>query len=179
MDIPLESTRSGSMRSSGKSEKEKQSDPVRAEVEVELAASVGIDPETVVAGPPGASDPLAEAPNAVWYVRSSAGGQFGPANREVMATWIAEGRVSPDSLVWRKGWRDWREAASVFPQLGGPNYVPGMQDILPQEPLEYRPMTASYSAASKGKSGAKVGLIVAGATTGLLIVVAFLLWLFH
>jgi hypothetical protein len=35
-----------------------------------------------------------------------------------MRTWLDEGRVGPDSLVWREGWRDWQEAGQVFPQLG-------------------------------------------------------------
>jgi hypothetical protein len=63
-------------------------------------------------------DPLAEAPEAVWYVRPSVGGQYGPAPADVMRAWIAEGRIGPDCLVWREGWRDWREAADVFPQSG-------------------------------------------------------------
>lgn len=65
-----------------------------------------------------ASDPLAEAGNVVWYVRPPSGGQFGPATGDVMRTWISEGRVSADSLVWREGWRDWQEAGKVFAQMG-------------------------------------------------------------
>ncbi len=34
-----------------------------------------------------------------------------------MKTWLSEGRVSADSLVWREGWRDWQEAGTVFPKL--------------------------------------------------------------
>jgi hypothetical protein len=123
----------------------------------------------------GQTDPFTEAPKAVWYVRPASGGQFGPANGEVMGTWVAEGRVSPDSLVWREGWRDWREAAAVFPQLGGTNYIPGMQDILPQEPLEYHPVTATYARPGQGKSGAKVGLIIAIVISVALILLAILL----
>jgi len=67
--------------------------------------------------PSPAPDPLAEAPQMVWYVRPPSGGQFGPAMGEVMRSWIVEGRVSGDSLVWREGWRDWQEAGEVFPQL--------------------------------------------------------------
>jgi hypothetical protein len=63
------------------------------------------------------ADPLAEAPHAVWYVRPPSGGQYGPAAVDVMRSWIGEGRVSPDSLVWREGWRDWRQAGEVFRQL--------------------------------------------------------------
>lgn len=63
------------------------------------------------------NDPFAEAPTAVWYVRPPSGGQFGPATAEIMRTWISEGRVGPDCLVWREGWRDWKEAGDVFGQL--------------------------------------------------------------
>lgn len=73
-------------------------------------------PPPTPAGPP---DPLAEAGNIVWYVRPPSGGQFGPATSDVMRTWLGEGRVSADSLVWREGWRDWLVAGEVFPQLGG------------------------------------------------------------
>jgi hypothetical protein len=71
-------------------------------------------PPAIPAAPP---DPIAEAPEKIWYVRPPLGGQFGPAAGDVMRAWLAEGRVSADSLVWREGWRDWQEAALVFPQL--------------------------------------------------------------
>jgi len=64
-----------------------------------------------------AADPIAEAPNAVWYVRPPSGGQYGPARGDALRKWIGEGRVSSDSLVWREGWADWREAAPLFSGL--------------------------------------------------------------
>jgi hypothetical protein len=64
------------------------------------------------------TDPITEAPMAIWYVRPPAGGQYGPARGDVMKKWIAEGRVTADSLVWREGWTDWRAANKVFPTLG-------------------------------------------------------------
>lgn len=67
--------------------------------------------------PPTAGDPIAEAPMAIWYVRPPSGGQFGPARGDVMRKWIAEGRVSSDSLVWREGWTDWQNAGKLFPHL--------------------------------------------------------------
>ena len=75
--------------------------------------------------PPGvaAADPIAEAPAASWYVRPPSGIQYGPARGDVMRKWIAEGRVSSDSLVWREGWTDWKNAGQLFPNLasaGGP-----------------------------------------------------------
>lgn len=64
-------------------------------------------------------DPIIEAPNASWYVRPPSGGEYGPAPGETMRKWLNEGRVSANSLVWRVGWDDWRNAGSVFPSLGG------------------------------------------------------------
>jgi len=64
-------------------------------------------------------DPLAEAPQAVWYVRPRSGGQYGPASVDVMRSWISDGRVAGDSLVWREGWADWRQASEVLPQCAG------------------------------------------------------------
>lgn len=64
-----------------------------------------------------AGDPIAEAPQAVWYVRPRSGGQFGPAPGDIFRQWIAQRRVTADSLVWRDGWSEWRLAAEVLPQL--------------------------------------------------------------
>lgn len=77
-------------------------------------------------------DPLAEAGTAVWYVRPPSGGQFGPAPADVMRGWIAEGRVSADTFVWREGWRDWLEAGEVFPQLSPSplETIPGLETEL-------------------------------------------------
>jgi len=68
-------------------------------------------------------DPIAEAPDAVWYVRPPTGGQFGPADGKIMRRWLMEGRGSADALVWREGWPDWRSAGPVFPALEGPDLV--------------------------------------------------------
>lgn len=64
-----------------------------------------------------AIDPISEAPQAVWYVRPRSGGQFGPAPGDIFRQWIAQRRVTADSLVWRDGWADWRPAGEVLPQL--------------------------------------------------------------
>jgi hypothetical protein len=63
------------------------------------------------------ADPIAETPDAIWYVRPPSGGQYGPARGEIMRKWLAEGRVSADSMVWREGWSDWQIAGPVFPAL--------------------------------------------------------------
>jgi uncharacterized protein DUF4339 len=72
---------------------------------------------------PAMPDPIAEAPTAVWYVRTNAGGQFGPARGDMMQQWLDERRVGPDYLVWREGWPEWRRASAVFARFAG---APGM-----------------------------------------------------
>ena len=57
-------------------------------------------------------------PNAVWHVRTTAGEQLGPATEAELCAWIAGGRVTADSHVWRDGWAEWklaRDAADALP----------------------------------------------------------------
>jgi GYF domain 2 len=68
--------------------------------------------------PPSMFDPIDEAPAAVWYVRPATGGQYGPASGQVMRSWLEQGRVGANSLVWRDGWNEWRSASDAFPELG-------------------------------------------------------------
>jgi hypothetical protein len=80
----------------------------------------------------------------IWYVRPPTGGQFGPAAGQLMRTWLAEGRLSGDTLVWREGWRDWQEAGRVFPQLQRDSgSVQGMAGVAlespPDLPLDFSP----------------------------------------
>jgi hypothetical protein len=60
-------------------------------------------------------DWIADAPDAVWYVRNRSGGQYGPAVGDMMRAWLQEGRVSRECYVWREGWANWRQASDVFP----------------------------------------------------------------
>jgi len=58
-----------------------------------------------------------------------------------MRSWLAEGRIGPDSLVWHEGWSDWREAHTVFPELaaehweafGGPTDAQGPPGAVPED----------------------------------------------
>jgi hypothetical protein len=132
------------------------------------------------AAPAGAGDPLAEAGDGVWYVRPSSGGQFGPADRDVMRTWLAEGRVNPDALVWREGWRDWQEAATVFPQLASRPSAYGLDTLLAIEmpPPSATPQT--FRAASRRQFRRTQATIVIGLLVALIILFAVLLWIwFH
>ena len=86
---------------------------------------------SAAAAPSESADPLTEAGDVVWYVRPTSGGQFGPATAAIMRTWLAEGRIAAETLVWREGWRDWREAEGVFPQLSRGESIPGLEAVLP------------------------------------------------
>ncbi|MBN2579444.1 MAG: DUF4339 domain-containing protein [Pirellulales bacterium] len=85
-----------------------QAQAVAAPDEYPLAATS----DSAVAG-----DAIAAAGNVVWYVRPPSGGQYGPASGEVLRSWLNEGRISGDTLVWRQGWSDWQEAQLLFPEL--------------------------------------------------------------
>ena len=87
-----------------------------------------------------------------------------------MRTWLTEGRVSGDSLVWREEWRDWRNAGEVFPQLGAGKDEFGL-DI-----GEARP-NATFSRA-RPRSRRQQAIQQAGILTMLIVAVLVLLGLF-
>lgn len=125
---------------------------------------------TATAYVPG-GDPIAEGPQLVWYVRPPTGGQFGPAKGDIMRTWLSEGRVTGDSLVWREGWTDWQSAGKVFPTL---------ESTATEQPAAVAPLTglttatttriAPRPATKKMTSGAAVGLVVGLALVCLVLV---------
>jgi hypothetical protein len=53
----------------------------------------------------------------VWYIRPVSGGQFGPVNDDELCAWIADGRLTADSYVWRAGWPDWLKAGDAADEL--------------------------------------------------------------
>jgi hypothetical protein len=75
-----------------------------------MARAAGESPES-------SADPVSAAPQAQWFVRPPTGGQFGPANGALLKTWLAEGRITADSYLWRQGWTEWKRAETVFPPL--------------------------------------------------------------
>ena len=79
--------------------------------------------------PPAPTAPPQEVPSSeevteVWYVRTAAGEQYGPASTPVMQTWVSEGRVAVDCWVWRTGWPDWKTGGHAITLLNGPIQEP-------------------------------------------------------
>jgi GYF domain 2 len=49
-----------------------------------------------------------------YTVRLADGKEYGPADLEALLAWKAEGRIGPDTLVWREGTSDWRPLSQVI-----------------------------------------------------------------
>ena len=49
-----------------------------------------------------------------YTVRMPDGKEYGPADHEALRAWQAEGRIGPDTLVWREGESDWRPLSQVL-----------------------------------------------------------------
>ncbi|MDO4575065.1 MAG: DUF4339 domain-containing protein [Planctomycetia bacterium] len=72
---------------------------------------------TVEPPKPQLPDPFEGPADTVWYVRPSAGGQYGPVDREAIKVWLSEGRIVADTLVWREGWAEWKRGDETFEAL--------------------------------------------------------------
>jgi hypothetical protein len=121
-------------------------------------------------------DPLTEAGDAVWYVRPPSGGQYGPAKGKLMRQWLAEGRISPDTLVWREGWRDWQHASVVFPQLCSSDPMTDIDkaDVPFTQPISSLPGQISGSHTPK----TMLRLVVTGIILTAVIIIYLFYWAF-
>lgn len=66
---------------------------------------------------------LQAASDAKWFVRPPSGGQFGPAPAGLLISWVAESRVTPDSLLCQQGSNQWQMANELLPELFATNTV--------------------------------------------------------
>jgi uncharacterized RDD family membrane protein YckC len=53
-----------------------------------------------------------------WYFVDAQGQQQGPVSVAILVGHARQGRVRPDSLVWREGWTDWQPLAIAAEELG-------------------------------------------------------------
>lgn len=53
-----------------------------------------------------------------WYFVDAQGQQQGPVSAAVLVGHARQGRVRPDSLVWREGWPEWMPLANAAAELG-------------------------------------------------------------
>lgn len=125
--------------------------------------------------PTTAGDPLAEAPEAVWYVRPASGGQYGPATAETMRSWIGEGRVRGDALVWREGWRDWRQASATFLQLEADDEISALAGAVADGDSSGSGLRGKHRAPSR-RSKTSSKLLIAGLTLLVVVLSIMLIW---
>jgi hypothetical protein len=88
---------------------------------------------------------FASAPNAAWYVRPPSGGQYGPADQQLLQLWILENRVTSDSLLWREGQAQWIPSATLLPELYSNESLPSDEtfgDQAHNEPTKLKPDTS-------------------------------------
>lgn len=137
------------------------SDPVSSgPVEAVDEAAMPVAPPSVASIP----ERFREAPEAKWYVRPPAGGQYGPATLEDFEQWLSEKRVTHDSLIWREGWPEWLNAAKALPELFAPEPASPPIPTVPTTGTQPTGPAAAISndSASASPSGMLVGGIQAG-----------------
>ncbi len=125
--IPFESTRKSSKELREEAFQDALTKPTLSAAPATVSSATPDDDELGLAPtepapkgqPEGAfTDPILLDKTVVWYVQVPGGPQYGPAAGSVIHSWIQQGRISADMLVWREGWENWLEARSVFPELG-------------------------------------------------------------
>lgn len=131
--------------------------------------------------------PLDEDPTAAWYVMPPEGGRYGPASPAVMRTWMMEGRIGLDTLVWRSGWPEWKRAEEVFPNLAKfleslrqrltPSYPAGAHSV---RPVPTTPMAAGTSVAQEADVAGQsywipviIAMIVGGISLAVIALIIF------
>lgn len=82
-----------------------------------------------------------------------------------MRKWLADGRVSGDSIVWREGFRDWKNASELFPSLMAaapvaPPPPPPSEPATPAAPKSSRIQSRYEARRSQGNGMAIVVLVL-------------------
>lgn len=98
-------------------------------------------------------DRFREAPEAKWYVRPPAGGQYGPASLEDFEQWLSEKRVTHDSLIWREGWPEWLNAAKALPELFTTESPASLMPAAPAPALAPAPTPTAQQPGSSSVTG--------------------------
>jgi GYF domain 2 len=147
--------------------------PTPASVSGDKLTTFSLEDPSVALKKEFSADPLSEAGDVVWYVRPPSGGQYGPATGKLMRQWLAEGRISPDTLIWREGWRDWQQASAVFRQLHASDPLTDIQkaDVPFKQSISSLPGQISVRQTPKNMLRLVVGLIVVSA-----IIIAYLFY---
>ena len=82
----------------------------------------------------------------LWFVCTAEGQQYGPADSQLMKSWIAEGRVADDCQVWHAGWPDWKRAEEAVTMLGESPPPPPTEQVpeITADPVPLNPNIESH-----------------------------------
>lgn len=97
-------------------------EPERGEPPVEPVAPVA-PPATAPAADAAAPRPhaaLEERPELTWSVAVRGGAPSAPMDVAAMRAWLDSAAATPDHVVWRADWPDWRSLGDVFPEALSP-----------------------------------------------------------
>jgi DNA-directed RNA polymerase subunit RPC12/RpoP len=135
------------------------SDASAEDVAAPVAVATGpASPAPSLAPPPPPAPTNSAGGEARWFVRPPSGGQYGPALETVLRQWITEGRITPDTLIWREGDPEWQKASQAFPQLGAGFAAsasiprPAAAKPSPVAPASPAPVGVALDASSTAKS---------------------------
>lgn len=67
-----------------------------------------------------AASAVAPPAGTAWHLRSASGEQHGPLSELQFRAWIASGRMTANTHIWRDGWPEWRLASDVAELLPTP-----------------------------------------------------------
>lgn len=110
---------------------ESPNQPSSSETEITpFPQDAGAAPSPAPADTPAAPE-LSDDGTETWYIQGGDGREYGPVSFSVIQSWIAEHRVAAATLVWKKGWPDWKEARQVFSEFSAAPPPPPAADSRP------------------------------------------------
>jgi hypothetical protein len=57
---------------------------------------------------------LNEKPDLFWYIRPAGGDEYGPADNDLLRTWVSQNRIGADTELRRDDWLQWKPACDIF-----------------------------------------------------------------
>lgn len=135
--------------------------------------------------PPAQPTPPPPAEEPIEWRASIGGATYGPTVPTVFGQWIREGRVTPDTLVWRTGWDDWRRAADAaellpapFGRSGPPQAEPVVDRVAGPTGTAATPRAAASAYARRRSARARrVRTVAVALVVVCVVLVGMLLWL--
>lgn len=92
--------------------------------------------EEVILVPSSTAAPPTKPQVAMWHVKTTDGGKYGPIPKHELDQWFTEGRLTADSQVLRDGADQWQWASEIYPQLKSPAPTAPVQTAYSTAPVQ-------------------------------------------